>query len=821
MLLKVVDGIFKQSDILRKNIFGEENVKFALNDMKKIVLRSNSLFSLSVGYFYARYRNWREERRSEIVDISDIHDYYKFLPNSTLRILYVMDEMYYKYSLNHDIISYLLVNTQINISQRTTQDSSLDDVLKIPTDLAIVSERDNAFVSVFCSEYTKLARNVRYLPKEVTRDSFASLLRHFAFYKYVGIDVEEDGNVFFLIYDDITGDLLERISSHHTVICEGDTLYLLTDIQRLNNVSTDDSLRVAYKSILDGTTLLYTVSGDGEESRFKMTGTEFFIDVTGRIIPEKYSPELFFRGLNTGSYKYVNRLGMALVDSVYGKPEGLINTVKLIKAHWDELNLEELDPDLSYKIGVTKKGDIIESIKNLNNSDFSVNEIKWRTSKKWDDIIVRLLIIKSPREVISSFIEKCDIFDTFLAEIGLRFDHRVNADAIVEGKNKEMSVAKRELIILNFGQMGIDEAQITKWVNKTDALVASKLVVHALSELTNKDSDYAPLDVKESVGGSIYPRTLLLDDLNRRLNSGEEIDPKYIIKRADFILRQSLKTVICTFKALIASLDEWSDFEMISYSGELTSDQVQTRQAEIQKAFLTELGATARLFFTKKSEELIAELVHICNDCFDTEKSLVKELGTKYYIMTGRTMPLDTKSLFDVVKIDEDNNVYVQNPDNENELWRLDVLRDECQKNDPMSKKYSKAYLNAAYRIMRVLGGHPSDIDTFNDLTQKSAYPFVGTYVDNRRNMDGHRICNFSIRNSIGEVTRIHILSDMEYKLNKKYYVIPNLQRTDREWWIQPFMIECEDFNDIITAGLNEEEKKAATTDETKSSETV
>ena len=817
-LPSMIKRIFPDETI-KNNLFGQGNLKTAINDPKKIVQRANSMFNLTQGFFYSKYREWRDRNQEKIVDITDIHACYKGLTNSTLRVLYVMDELYYKYSLNNDIVSYLLINTQMNITDRTPQDSSLDDILNIPVSLAIVDGDDDAFISRFTAEHTKLARNIRYIPP-VKKDDYEAILYHFSFYRTVEVEVEEDGNVLFVTIDDIKGKVSERVNSHHTVICENGMLYLLTDIRRLNNVYEDDTLRVTYKSIYDGSTLIFNV-GDSENDKFGMSGTEFFMDVTGRDIPNDYSPELFFRGLNTGSYKYVNRLGMAIVDSVYGMPEALICLVKLIKSHWDELNLEELDPELSLMIGVTQKGDLLESLKNKNNTNFSVNEIKWSSSKRWDDIVVRLLIIKSPREVMAAFIESCHIFgpslENFLGKIRHRFDNMVDTDAIMHEMDKEMKVAEHELLLLNFGRMGISEAQIDKWVTKTNALIMSRLVVHALSELTSNKIVGAPSEIKEAVGGSIYPRELLLRDLDERMKSGEAIDPNYVINRSEFILRQSLKTALCTFDALLASLDEWSEFEIVSYGSNLSQDKISTYQSNIQEAFFTELEKSVIRYSNWASEDLFKELVRKCNDCYDSERSLVKELGTMYYIMTGKTTLIDLKCIdSDRLKVDGDGNPYVPNQDRPNEPLRFDFIRSECKNGSPLSKKYARSYLVSADHILRLLGGCYESIDTFNDLTQKSAYPFVGTYVDNRRNMDGHNICNFAIRNNIGETTRIHILSEMEYNLNKKYYIIPNLQRTDREWWIQPFMIECERFNEIITAGLNEEERKDAISDERK-----
>ena len=547
---ELVGAIFPCED-LRNSVFGEGSLKRSLNSRSKFVLRSKSLFYITNAYFYSLYRKWRE-KSPEISVINDIFEHLdgRFVPNSTMRVLNVMDELYSKYSINNNIVSHILTNCQINLStRRTREDWGLNDILHLPIQLGLEDKTDDAYITKFTLEIDRIERNARYLPPESVGDKgFNDLLRHFRFFKRIWLEAEKDGNVIFKIMDDdLETKVKEKVDSHHTLIMRDGILYYLTNMQHRNNLSGDTSLLAIYSSIYDGTNISIDIGADVKEPIFEYEGSEFFLEVTGKQFPEEgYCPELFYRGLNSGSYKYINRLSMALVDSIYGSPEGLITLVGLIRKHKGDLNINDLDRELYNLISQTETADITTSIKKKSSLDFSINTITWRSSKMWDDIVSRLLIIESPREILSAFIEKVpDVFDKLLVQIEYRFSNAIDTDRIRREKDEEMKTAEKELIVLNFGRMSIDEEHIRKWVNKTESMVAAKLIVKNLAEVaTIKNDDETSNDrPKESVGGSVYPSALLVQDFIGRLTSGETMDLDYVLKRTDNILRNSLVMV--------------------------------------------------------------------------------------------------------------------------------------------------------------------------------------------------------------------------------------------------------------------------------------
>lgn len=81
-------------------------------------------------------------------------------------------------------------------------------------------------------------------------------------------------------------------------------------------------------------------------------------------------------------------------------------------------------------------------------------------------------------------------------------------------------------------------------------------------------------------------------------------------------------------------------------------------------------------------------------------------------------------------------------------------------------------------------------------------YPYVVRYVERSENRDGYNINSFSVAFSedVGE-REIKILSEREYKINEKYYCIPNVTMSNSRWWIEPFLIECKRYEDEVICG--------------------
>ncbi len=89
-------------------------------------------------------------------------------------------------------------------------------------------------------------------------------------------------------------------------------------------------------------------------------------------------------------------------------------------------------------------------------------------------------------------------------------------------------------------------------------------------------------------------------------------------------------------------------------------------------------------------------------------------------------------------------------------------------------------------------------------------YPYVVRYTVKSENRDGYNINNFSVFVTDDNVTNeVKILSEWDYDINEKYYCIPNIETSNKRWWIEPFLISCKRYDELIYSdGKREKQEK-------------
>jgi hypothetical protein len=79
-------------------------------------------------------------------------------------------------------------------------------------------------------------------------------------------------------------------------------------------------------------------------------------------------------------------------------------------------------------------------------------------------------------------------------------------------------------------------------------------------------------------------------------------------------------------------------------------------------------------------------------------------------------------------------------------------------------------------------------------------YPYVVRYSTKSESRDGyHNLCSFTIFPSDESLSsEVKILSQRDYIINEKYYCIPNKNMSTCRWWIEPILIPCGCYDELI-----------------------
>ena len=81
----------------------------------------------------------------------------------------------------------------------------------------------------------------------------------------------------------------------------------------------------------------------------------------------------------------------------------------------------------------------------------------------------------------------------------------------------------------------------------------------------------------------------------------------------------------------------------------------------------------------------------------------------------------------------------------------------------------------------------------------EAVYPSCAIYTSNFSNRDGYKTMTFLLTGEEGqEDNEIKILTDFEYRMGEAYYCLPNVARSNKTWWIEPFIVNCRDFDELF-----------------------
>ncbi len=93
--------------------------------------------------------------------------------------------------------------------------------------------------------------------------------------------------------------------------------------------------------------------------------------------------------------------------------------------------------------------------------------------------------------------------------------------------------------------------------------------------------------------------------------------------------------------------------------------------------------------------------------------------------------------------------------------------------------------------------GKSNEINLFSAIT-----PFIASYNKGSYNKDGYHTAMFSLVFNTGDTSHrkreVNVLSELTYNMNSKYYCMPNIVTSTNKWWIDPFIIKCQAFDEIF-----------------------
>src|SRR5262249_33955988 len=110
-----------------------------------------------------------------------------------------------------------------------------------------------------------------------------------------------------------------------------------------------------------------------------------------------------------------------------------------------------------------------------------------------------------------------------------------------------------------------------------------------------------------------------------------------------------------------------------------------------------------------------------------------------------------------------------------------------------------RMFLESSVRLFDFLRTGNDDVGNREGYSLEPIYPMVISFQEEHRNRDELIIYDYEIYSlNRMRAPKIRILTSYEYSTNENYYCIPFYNRSTTKWWLDPFLIRCNQFDSVL-----------------------
>jgi hypothetical protein len=426
---------------------------------------------------------------------------------------------------------------------------------------------------------------------------------------------------------------------------------------------------------------------------------------------------------------------------------------------------------------------------NYNNKYSDIFESKYSKKRRydvnWDNALTILMFEEGPSKILELIVDSNGMcFEKILKNLEMRyhekgFEKRIKSVFEAEQK-KEMDAIRRGI---NYSDSIVSNIQI---LNKT---LMARCIIDGLVELEHNQ---------------IYSGTQFVESLPMRISSLKKItltDTLYTqgIKISK-ILEKTFRFIIPFYCGIIA-------FQRCKDNALLKSESQNDgniNYEECEAAFFSAARAKAEELARATLGQLVESFREFAGSLRQDDgkrqrvtedgKALKAAIGRDYFCSLktfNKIISLKAGGYFngEIKEIESDIVGYINNIKHENgKEGDVFYLSEEFV----LKVKQLLYYFiyNEDFEREMVLG---------QQISYDPIYPYVVRYTEKSENRDGYQINGFSIfYDADNGVKEVKILSDRKYQINEKYYCIPNVTMSNSRWWIEPFLINCRKYDDLL-----------------------
>lgn len=737
--------------------------KNTFNSVYNLMLICNNALTLTFFYSYALYRKQLSKE-----GLNSLCSEYNA---NALRVIDTMQKVFLKYPVSLELMQFVLLDIQFDIMRGDYSSLSgcIPDALSIYGNFSLVE---------YNQVITKIKKSDRYIGESGLDLSKAEwmlreLLEHLPFLKTRELICVSEKNGILKEY------VFRKKKRDYSEDDEVPVCYAL------NNFSNDESrseflFLQEMSSCSEGLRLRYAspsfntykaVFATDENNKGKNTSLHENV-----IVIDKNSAELFSEivGIDVASAegKAKKLAKVSAISDVYSINYRYVKNLALSIS--DAISLESLsDVKDSLKAEYQNKyPDAFEAVLERNGVAY----------ENWDSIITMLLIEAGPTQVIQLLIEKNHAFYKIVVKnLSQRFGPSY---CLYSQKDKE-----GELNALAFKLIDNNSSKNSTQLSLLDSSPAvEKLRAGLLAEakanvILNSLIDIDGQQRKTSLIyiGNLQTKIRLLQDA---LNT-DDFDKK--VRYIQYTLGETLKQLICFYKGVYAYGREKLEYDYISFDKYLDVYTINIYKQNTVNAFMRAAKSEAEVIKNDESLRknsiilLMKRFLDVCDLCYSENSNSNGNNSEGRYLFSalGKYEILDKQKIVSHIPFSLEQ--------------ELVFTEKNIGKFIDFSSKFLEFFKTGSF-------GNEGKMNK----ALFAIYPFVARLCRGNENKDGYKTITFQLSVDVENDGRdnyfkeVNVLSEFDYDLDEKYYCLPNLERSNDKWWIDPLFINYREFNALL-----------------------
>ena len=790
-----------------------------------------------------------------LTGILDVKEYFD-KTSSAVRTLRVLDGLYDMFDMDFLVVKYIITNSQMdagfNFNSQKIKRKGLSKLMGFPDEESFVQTCDinndyevtgknlaEAFNYVLvCRSDPGLAAAAGSMKHDPVRVGAAlgDVVDALDFIRRIRIKAEKNGDA---VFAESTKGGVREVPSYGSVRIfrkSGDKFkafepkenfaddpsvefFHLEHVDHLiDNASASAALGLKYQSFDDSTSLSvfaaerkeFAPAEDYELSVIlDRSATDLFRLISG-YLPGARAKTSFFRGMISAHYRYHSILAPAVVDAIDYDRDAKSRLLDTFARRNEPAFRQMLEPSFEtweFMYGKvlpeTWEGKIDELCDFVKKS-----ENKFRRLIDWDTFVGRILVYSGPTELIRTALlhdkesdqggkshyderDKDRIDETcrqIIAGLEMRYIDAI-FDAYTVWKRKDKVYEVFGARIEHLKSLFPGDPYIIKLECKALAQSYIDAIVKTLTKIDEDDSKTDKFRFNKFAENSIQ------DSLNILLNCCNKTDK--FSKNAQQAFLRTAMAFLSFYEGVYECCRQRMSYEFEKTASILRPEEIEEYRWKLEESFI----AGARREAVRLAKEFsgdnpvrnaLAELWKFS----DKTVKRTEERAKYYFAMFGRP-PVSHTGLAKIYEIHDGAIFFKDNGKN----YDYSNIRE----NDPRNMMF-------LWKVVNFLAGGESggDEDEYVDRSSHAAYkehakrvvyPQVVTFA--RHHMDGDSndsLIMMDLGNAFSDwhEEEVRILTEFKYKIDRAYYALPNLNRIEKEWWVDPFLIPCYKFDKEI-----------------------